>query len=501
MVQSAKQLSQHARSSMPIVAVLLGGCIGTSYPKTPAHGGPAWQEMTTEHFVVDTDLESAEATVIARQLENLRNAMAETVFGGQPPPGPRVRVLALRQDEYRHFDRSSDGYFLSSALYQPLLITSPGGDWDTFDADVRKHELAHYVSSLYVDTRLQPKWFAEGLAGYLETILYDEKTGALEIGHAHANYQYLHLMRQATPEELWGWGSETASDDLTARLYQTSWAALHYLFDQRPAELLDYERALARGEDSRESWKRIFPDLDDEGLATVIRKYVHKRDFKIKKTKVAPVAVTTKVRSLDESDVLGFRAALHMALQPQSKRAPDESKKLAIENVTASLQQSESSFWAHQVNLFYFDKVPGSSELAKKTIAGEKDNWLAWVWYAEVLRRAKGPIGERRSALTKALELAPNSRVALTQLAWVEANAGNWPAALDAAEKAVRRPPVDSDSVVVYVVALSYSGKCSEARAAEEAYTKRAKTVSKDVTEMFQESRKACESPPTRPSR
>src|SRR5690349_12434351 len=88
-----------------IALFLLTSCIGSSLPKTPKAGGPAWQEITTEHFVVDTDLAPDDAALIVRQLENLRKVMIEVVFGGEPEPTPRMRVLALRQDEYAHFDR------------------------------------------------------------------------------------------------------------------------------------------------------------------------------------------------------------------------------------------------------------------------------------------------------------------------------------------------------------------------------------------------------------
>jgi tetratricopeptide (TPR) repeat protein len=471
----------------------LPGCIGSSLPKTPDAGGPTWEELITEHFVIDTDLEPTEATAIAQQLENLRKVMTETVFGGPPPTGPRVRVLALRRDEYGHFDRKNAGVFISSALFQPLLVTSPGGEWKTFDADVRKHELGHYVASLYVDSRLQPRWFAEGLADYVETIRYDETTGAVEIGHHPPDYQYLEFGKQATSDELWAWDQERPYDALSARLYQTSWAVVHYLFDQRPADLLDYQRALARGDDAHEAWRKIFPDLDGAGMEEMIRKYVHKRDYKITKANFPPTAVTPATRYLGEADVLALRATLYMALQPVSLRTPDESKKLAIQNVTASLGRSDSSFWAHQVNFFYFDSVTASADLAKRSIADQKDNWLAWLWYAEVLRRAKGPLDEQRSALSKALELAPSNRVALTQLAWVEARAGNWKQALDASSKAAHSPPVATDSLLALTAALSRTGHCADAQTIEAAVEKRLKgKVSKEVTALFTENHQAC---------
>jgi hypothetical protein len=450
--------------------------------------------MTTEHFVVDTDLDADEARVMVRQLENLRHVMAEVTFGGEPAPAARVRVLALRQDEYAHFGHQAAGVFVDWTLFQPMLVTSPGGDWATFSSNVRKHELAHYVSSLYVDMRLQPRWFAEGTATYLETLRYDEQTGAIEIGHHPDGYEYLDYMKPVTVQELWDWGESTPYEELRHRLYATSWAAVHYLFDKRPADIVEFERALARGEEARKAWNQIFPDLDDTGLADAIRKYIHKRDNKIAKATIPPIEVTAQTRPLSEADVLGLRAELYMALQGASKRTLDETKRLAKTTIDASLAVDPASFWAHQVNLFYFDIAPSSLELARKTIANQQENWLAWLWYAEVLRRAKGPLDEQRSALSKSLDLAPGNPVALTQLAWVEARAGHWKSALAVAARAVRRPPVQSDSLVAYAAALSRTGQCDDARVVEQAVQKRmGSKMPHDVSQLFIENHQACD--------
>jgi tetratricopeptide (TPR) repeat protein len=476
----------------------LAGCIGRTYPKTPEAGGPAWQEITTEHFVVDTDLEPEEAGAMVHQLENLRNVMTRVVFGGEPSKAPRMRVLALRHDEYSHYDRVAFGNFVNWALFQPILIITPGGDWETFASDLRKHELGHYVSSLYVDMRLQPRWFAEGLAGYLQTIRYDAKTGAVEIGHHPPDFEYLELIKQATSDELWAWDQVQPYDALNARLYQTSWAVVHYLFDQRQQELVEYERALARGDDAHKAWVQTFPDLDAAGLDDVIRKYIHKRDYKITKATVPETpAAATQARPLTEADVLALRATLYLALQQHGKRTAEETKALALENVRSSIAHDEASFWAHQVNLFYFDSVTSSADAAKKAIAGQQDNWLAWVWYAEVLRRAKGSLDERRSSLRKAVDLAPTNAIALTQLAWVEAESANWKAALDASSKAVHSPPVGTDAMVAFAAALSRSGRCDEARVVEDGVGQRLNgKLPKDVTEIFAENRQACAAGP-----
>jgi hypothetical protein len=138
-----------------------------------------------------------------------------------------LRVLALRYDEYSHFDRKAEGRYISTVLFQPLLLTSPGGVWGTYQSDVRKHELARAVASLYIDMGRQPRWFAEGLATYLQTVSYDEASGVAEVGHAPANFEYLELLLQRAPDrvffdDLWDWDRVEPTTEEQARLYQVS---------------------------------------------------------------------------------------------------------------------------------------------------------------------------------------------------------------------------------------------------------------------------------------
>jgi hypothetical protein len=419
--------------------------------------------------------------------------MSEAVFGVAPRQADKVRVFALRSDEYGHFVHKAAGNFVSEALFQPLLFTSPGGEWNTFSADVRKHELAHYVSTLYVPMQLQPRWFAEGLAGYLETIRYDAATGEVEIGHSPRDYQYLRYMKQATWDELWSWDPAETYESQEERLYETSWAILHYIFDQRHADLLEYEHALARGAAGRWAWEKIFPDLDERGLHEAVEKYLNRGDFKVTRAVVAPVSIGLTRHPLVEADVLGLRGAFYMITRRLSRRAPDESERLAKLSLAASFKADPASFWANQVSYFYFDELPGSAELAKRAISRQEDNWLAWVWYADVLRTAKSPVGEERSALDKAQKLAPNNRLVLTRLAELEARTGAWQSSLELANQAAVSPPRRVDTMVVRAAALSHLGHCNLAEAIETDLTKYFKSnVPKDIAKSFAENHAAC---------
>src|SRR4051812_31674173 len=115
------------RSFHLLVALLsISGCIGSSFPKCPGRGGPAWYELTSDHFVMDTNLEPAQAERALAEIEQRRSVMIAAMFDrmGDPREG-LVRVLDLRSDELAHFLGAHVGQFHSYEVSEPVLLTSP----------------------------------------------------------------------------------------------------------------------------------------------------------------------------------------------------------------------------------------------------------------------------------------------------------------------------------------------------------------------------------------
>jgi hypothetical protein len=450
------------RSTSVIAAALctsVCGCIGASLPKTPGAGGPPWREITTEHFVIDTNLDPEVADATARQLENLRNVMIEAVFEHQPAPSPKLRVLALRSDEYGHYATKNVGVFMSSVVCQPVLATSPGGEWGTMQNNIRVHELAHYVSSLYMSIYNQPRWFAEGFAEYLETLRYDEKTGSVEIGRPPLGFEYLEFTSQAFLDELWGW-DEAKNQSRTDRLYETSWAVVHWLFDERKDDAVRFEDALAHGKNAQKAWKEIFGDLDEHAMSEVVGKYVTKHKNKIIKANVPAVKVTLQSRPLGDADVYAFRAMLYMSMH--GARSDEEVKKLAMSNIDEAVRLEPTNFWANVVSYAYFDRLPMTIDIAKHAAESQNDNWLAWTYYADVIGAMHGPVAERRAAAKRAVDLAPTG-MSLASASRAEGEAGDWKAALSLAEQAVQSRSWSIQSVPAYASALAHSSRCDDA--------------------------------------
>jgi len=60
-----------------------------------AGAAPQWRELTSEHFVVRTELSKADGETLIQTLEESRAAMLTMVWGGGPGPAARTSVIAL----------------------------------------------------------------------------------------------------------------------------------------------------------------------------------------------------------------------------------------------------------------------------------------------------------------------------------------------------------------------------------------------------------------------
>jgi tetratricopeptide (TPR) repeat protein len=327
------------------------------------------------------------------------------------------------------------------------------------------------VSNLYVNIYQQPRWFAEGFARYLESLRYDNTTGAVEIGRPPRDYEHLRYTGLASIDEVWSWDeAEDLGPSRTEQLYQTSWAIVHWLFDECKEDVEHFEDALDRGSNAQEAWNAIF-ELDEPAMAMVVRKYVAAHRHRLTKATVAPLKVTMQSRPLGHGDVLAFRAMLQMMMR--SERSDQESKDLALANIYAALRLEPANFWANLVNLAYFEQLPVSIDIAHRALETQKDNWLAWAYYADVIGAMQGPVAERRAAANRAVELAPTAGMALASASRAEGELGNWNVALNLAAQALRSHSWSTTAIPAYASALAHWSQCDHAQRVVEGFRKR----------------------------
>jgi hypothetical protein len=163
-------------SALPVlVAGLVAGLLSAASPPTlagdfecPEAGGPAWREVRTAHFVVQTNLSSGKAQALAREVERLYEVLLHAMFKSPPAFPGKVRVVALQSDS--EFDlfapKGIYAFYQRGGSEGPTMVVPGTMDWAQRSTIV--HELTHHVAAR-VFLR-QPRWFTEGLATYMESI-------------------------------------------------------------------------------------------------------------------------------------------------------------------------------------------------------------------------------------------------------------------------------------------------------------------------------------------
>src|SRR4051794_38208892 len=147
-----------------------------------------WREVQTPHFVVRTDLGSQDAREAGVAMESTRDALVSAAWPQFPfknEPKTQVCILANGLDFEHYFGRNTGGLFFHSSPPAVFLYGS-ASRWElrrSSHAPVTsalRHEMVHQLASIVFGK--QPKWFAEGLAQFLEVAYYSEDGRSVVLG-------------------------------------------------------------------------------------------------------------------------------------------------------------------------------------------------------------------------------------------------------------------------------------------------------------------------------
>jgi hypothetical protein len=349
-----------------LIAVLLVAC-GRAIPRLPSQGGPAWTEVNSEHFILWTDASAARGRELVRELE--RRQQVITTVMNQPRADAKVFVIALGDAEVQHYTGPGFGGFAWDAdnpTMQPgMLFTADAQD----HVRMVTHELTHLISSGRV--KQQPRWLAEGMAGFFETAELDAAATSVKIGRPPNNARLLPRSKRPVSELF---GCKGACVD--GAYYATSWALFAYLFNERYDNLVIYLQRLDElpRDQHLEAWRATFPDLTFEELDARLSSWVRIGQLRLLRFKVAVRDFPTTARPLGDADVLAARSLLDLRVkEPVAARSNAEAA-LAIDrtNVLAQLIKTEVSGTI----------VPDD---ARATAAAHPDDWHAWRMVARAL--------------------------------------------------------------------------------------------------------------------
>jgi len=444
----------------PFALLALAAAVGcATAPRTfrcPTAGGPPWREMASEHYVLRTDLPDAEAGELLGKIERLRSAVAVGLPGGATPPEGRVDVVAFRTlEEYQPF--SPDGALGYYVRYEggPPRIVVPGeiGDWQHA---MLAHEITH--DFLSVKYRRQPRWFAEGLAEYMESIDFDSSGSRVTVG-APVQDRLKRARKAKVPvSEVLAWeGGPGARPVLD--YYSASWLLVHWLVHTRPGAFAQYADGLASGSTPEAAWRAALPAFDPdrpetlEALDAELAEYARAEMHRHRLHGEPRTVVAYFEKPMPPAEVHAVRLEIwQFGSEPNPKGLRAEVEEALLEDP------------AHPIALEYLAALERADPLpyARRAVRGHPNDARAQTFLAEAL---DGPVlaAEREAALRRAAEIAPRNAAALHNLAEALLQNGKASEALPVARKAAQLAPWSPPVLAGYAAVLASLGQCAEA--------------------------------------
>jgi hypothetical protein len=397
-----------------LMVAMLAGC-ASHFPPCPSSGGPAWRELDSDHFRLTTDLDRDAAVATLGALEELRAALVASIAARPDLPTGQLPVVALDRGWNEVAAEDVEGFFLPSVIFRPLVVMKAGSELS--DEVVIKHELVHFYSRKVIPH--QPRWLAEGLATYFQTIEYDSAAGRITVGKPPSDLLAVASRRALVDARRLFAATEIPEDDRNA-FYPTAWLAVHYLMNHHHAAFIDYEVALARQPPDPDAWAHAFPDLPPDKLDDELARYVDGGQYELLMYPFKPSAPRVVAeRTLDDADAHATRALLVAAssLHPglhwgQVSRA--EMRARAEHEAGETLRAAPDHLLAQAVQTFLLGD-PARLETARAATRAHPNDWMAWLLVAGALKQGDADL---QQALERAVVLAGRDpTVTLTNVA------------------------------------------------------------------------------------
>lgn len=159
------------------LAWLAFGCAANRPDLTcPKSGGPLWTEITSPHFLIETDLPEAMAREVAVEMERARVALLTVLHA--PADEGATPVETILFERRRDFDALTNDTSLVGVFYGSLYgdaeqtrVLASHGRFEEATRITLQHELVHEILSRR--TARIPWWLNEGLAEAYSTVRLD----------------------------------------------------------------------------------------------------------------------------------------------------------------------------------------------------------------------------------------------------------------------------------------------------------------------------------------
>ncbi len=443
--------------------------LGAGALAAPAPTG--WREVKTAHVTLKTDLDAEEARRAAMAVERTRAGLLAAAWAGAKlqPEHIEVVVFASQQDFVRYFGPNLLGLFLHGSYPPMAFLYGPPDKWEhrttlalNETTSVLKHELVHHLAAFIY--RREPRWFAEGLAQYLETLRFAEDGKTAILGEVNLQALSYYNRYHVSVSEVLPWGGKFDAEDTTKTLglYGTSWLLVHWLSNTHPEDFARYQTLLAKGIDPDKAWKAVFPNLTFSQLDTELHEYADHGDYHYFVVTIPTLEPTAEEHLLTSADVHALRASAALAgglnMVDGRKQLADARGELA-----AALADDPGNVRALQIQMGLV-KPEERLALGRRAAQRHPEDGVAWLILGETLQEVPDSWDEQAQAYQKAMLLLPDNPTAFNNLAWMYLQRGRAEDALPLALTAVRMAPGEFSMLDTLAGVLAALGRCSEAQ-------------------------------------
>ena len=424
----------------PALLLALLACAHVPRSTDPAN----WLELQSEHFVFRTDLPLDDARAAVSELERGRAALLIAAWHSTRPSLRKTVVIELaNRHELEEFAvERLEGFVTGDAFDEQMMVLS--ADHEFGDQDVLKHELAHVITDEFLVVK--PRWLAEGIACYLETLRFERFSRKLRVGDlSEQRLNYLKERPILDYAQALHTGREAESLDAGAgySFESASWLLVHWLVDTRQD---NFDRFLNRL--TREGWEQAFreefPDLSDSAIRSGMKEYWKTGSVRIASAPAPAWSGEIVEERMDRAEVYALRADL-FRLSP-GFAASAERKAL----MNAEIAKALAADPANPLAL----KLSGGDPRA--AVAVHPRDWRSWALLAE---RSQNDV----TSLAKAAALAPQNGPLIALLAMAESNSGRKKEGLEHALRAAQLAPGRSDVLDILAQLQAFSGNCFDA--------------------------------------
>jgi hypothetical protein len=374
----------------PLCALAWLVACGPAIPPLPSRGGPAWLEVTSEHFTLWTDAPAERGRELVREMERRRRLVMTTMK--HAPSKVRSFVIALRSAhevaEYVPKQFVAVAWDAQNPTSQPGILLAADDDERE---QVVNHELTHVISFGLIKN--QPPWLAEGIATYFEMANFESGKTSVQIGIPRKDHAYT-LQQQSQLRAATAFACEDFRC-MDEPFYATSWALFSFLLNERHDQLGRYlGRLNDPSEDRRaKAWAEVFPDLPPDKLDDALRVWLRVGKIAFPRIDVTVHETPTRERPLSDADALAARSLLDFKFKDEATAMRTVSEALMIDrtNLLALLIDAANT---HSIE----------PDDARATAAAHPDDWRAWRLLAFALKGSP----EGHQAMRRACALAGN---------------------------------------------------------------------------------------------